>query len=52
MHECNKVNAGHCREEQRVPGWHDDVDESHKEALYWHYWWKVEGRPHRAILLK
>ncbi len=42
-----KVNAGHCSE-QRVPGWHDHVAEYHQEALYWHYWWKVEGRPHQG----
>ncbi len=43
----DKVNAGHCRE-QRVPGWDDHVAEYHQEALYWHYWWKVEGRPHQG----
>ncbi len=42
-----KVNAGQCRE-QRVPGWHDHVAEYHQEALYWHYWWKVEGRPYQC----
>ncbi len=42
-----KVNAGHCRE-QRVPGWHDHVAEYHQEALYLHYWWKVEGMPHQG----
>ncbi len=42
-----KLNAGHCRE-QRVTGWHDHVAEYHQEALYWHYWWKVEGRSHQG----
>ena len=41
------VKQGKQRE-QVIPGWNDYVKQHHEEALYWHYWWKVEGRPHHG----
>ncbi len=42
-----KVNTGK-NEEQQLPGWNYYVVDYHQEVLYWHYWWKVEGRPHQG----
>ncbi len=42
-----KVNTGKNKEQQ-IPGWNNYVVDYHQEALYLHYWWKVEGRPHQG----
>ncbi len=46
-----KVTTGKNKE-QRIPDWNDYVVDYHQEALYWHYWWKVEGRPHQGHTLE
>jgi hypothetical protein len=28
-----------------LPGWKEFVDPSHREALYWHWCWKQQGKP-------
>ena len=45
--ECIPMTKIGSEKDQCIQGWNDYVAEYHQEALCWHYWWKVVGRPHQ-----
>ena len=41
--------TGQCPKNGKVlPGWKEFVEPSRREALYWHWCWKQQGKPHHG----